>query len=160
MSAGRFVHRGLHHDDAAGGLHEDRLAVDALECERALVHGKQPELVAVAEIRRGLPWRKLRRLPVRIGRIEQILARHDLLVAHAPALRDQPAGVEAAAPETESPAEIAEAAAEVIAEAASEEKPKAAKKPSKKAAAKVAEEEPAVEVAEETAEVTAEVPAE
>jgi hypothetical protein len=70
-----------HHDELEFGVDEDRLDVDAEQSKPPFLTWKKPELIAVAETRRGFPRRACVGLPVSIGRLEQIIPGYDLLAA-------------------------------------------------------------------------------
>src|SRR5207248_8614679 len=59
-------------------IDEDRLAVDPQQGKPSLLARKNPELIAVSEIRSRLPWRECIGLPACIGRVQQIVSWHDL----------------------------------------------------------------------------------
>src|SRR5882724_10595698 len=70
-----------HHHELEFGIDENRLAVDAEQREPPLFARKQPELIAVTEIRRRLARRERVRLAVPVGRIKKLLIRHELPAA-------------------------------------------------------------------------------
>src|SRR2546429_501225 len=63
--------RGDHHHEFQFGIDKDRLPVDAEQREAALLAGKQPELIAVAEKRRCPRWAEGIRLAMPVGGLQQ-----------------------------------------------------------------------------------------
>ncbi len=68
----------MHHDQLAGRVDKDGLSIHAQQGKAALLAGKGPGLVAVAEIRRGLVGREGRRMLLGVGGLDQVGRRDDL----------------------------------------------------------------------------------
>ena len=75
---GLLVHGRVHHDELALRIDIDPLPAHAPEHEHAVLAGKDPRLVAVAEEWRQSPWPRLRLIRARCRRVPDPCRRDDL----------------------------------------------------------------------------------